>query len=364
MRRERIAKLRSFMQEGDCFLLSSAPSIYYFAGFNTYEGDALVLIPCEGKGIIVSDLRYRTQIEQETNLALFDVLMKRSELKESYLERLKVEKPLLDVFYRLRIEDQYLSTDQYLEIQKLWPGIEILPCSLLMLNIRSVKNESEITLIKKAIEITEKALTETLPLIKVGTTEKDIAVEISYRQRKFGASSDAFSLIVLSGERSALIHGEPSEKKIEAGDILQFDIGAVYEGYHSDISRVVIVGGQPTPKQCAIYGIVRMIQETMIVKIKPGVNLKEVHLEHEKLLQDAGFAAWHGLGHGVGLEIHEWPNVNILDFIAEPGQVVTVEPGIYIPGWGGMRIEDMVLVTKSGYEVLTSFSKNLLFLDA
>ncbi len=294
---KRITHLRSLMEAGDCFLLTSAPSIYYFAGFNTYEGDALVLIPCEGKGIIVSDLRYRTQIEQETNLALFDVLMKRSELKESYLERLKVEKPLLDVFYRLRIEDQYLSTDQYLEIQKLWPGIEILPCSLLMLNIRSVKNESEITLIKKAIEITEKALTETLPLIKVGMTEQDIAAEISYRQRKLGAKCDAFSLIIVSGERSALIHGEPGEKKIEAGDILQFDIGCIYEGYHSDISRVVIVGGQSTPRQDEVYNIVRMIQEAMIEKIKPGVNFKEIHLEHKKLLKDAGFKVWHGLGH-------------------------------------------------------------------
>ncbi|MDP3052157.1 MAG: Xaa-Pro peptidase family protein [bacterium] len=360
MIKERIAKLRSFMDKCYCFLLSSVPSIYYFTGFNTYEGDALVLIPCEGKGIIVSDLRYKTQIKEEADPALFDVLMTRPEFKESYLERLEAENLFLGS--RFRVEDRYFNMNQYLEIQRLWPNIEILPCSLLMLNIRSVKDEGEISLIKKAIEITEKALSETLSLIKVGTTEKDIAAEISYRQRKLGASADAFSLIVLSGERSALIHGEPGEKKIEAGDILQFDIGAVYKGYHSDLSRVVIVGGQPTSKQCEIHGFVRMIQEAMIEKIKPGVNFKELNLEHEKLLKGAGFEVWHGLGHGVGLEIHEWPNVAMQDFIAKTGNVVTVEPGIYIPGWGGVRIEDMVLVTETGHEILTSFSKELLVL--
>ncbi len=357
MRDERIAKLRSFMEPGDYFLLSSVPSIYYFIGFNTYEGDALVLIPCEGKGIIVSDLRYKTQIEEEADPALFDFLMTRS--GQTYLESLVAETPPLR---RIRVEDRYLNMNQYLEIQKLWPNVEILPCSLLMLNIRSVKEAGEILLIKKAIEITEKALTETLSLIKVGATEKDIAAEISCRQRKLGASADAFSLIVLSGERTALIHGEPGEKKIEAGDILQFDIGAVYKGYHSDLSRVVIVGGQPISKQCEIYGFIRMIQKEMIEKIKPGVNFKELNLEHEKLLKGAGFEVWHGLGHGVGLEIHEWPNVSMAEFTAEAGNVITIEPGIYIPGWGGVRIEDMALVTENGYEVLTSFSKELLVL--
>ncbi len=359
---KRITHLRSLMEAGDCFLLTSAPSIYYFAGFNTYEGDALVLIPCEGKGIIISDLRYKTQIEEEADLEIFDVLMIRPELKESYLKRLMAEN--LSLGSRFRVEDEYLSMNQHLEIQRLWPKIEILPCSNLMLNIRSVKDEKEISLIKKAIEITEKALAETLGMIKVGVAEKDIAAEISYRQKKLGASADAFSLIVLSGERTALIHGEPGERAIRVGDILQFDIGCVYEGYHSDLSRVVVVGNRPTPKQCEIHGIVRMIQETVMAKIKPGVNLKEIHLEHEKLLKDAGFEAWHGLGHGVGLEIHEWPHVNILDFIAEFGQIFTVEPGIYIPGWGGIRIEDMVLITETGHEVLTSFPKELLVLDS
>jgi len=357
MRDERIAKLRSFMEPGDCFLLSSAPSIYYFTGFNTYEGDALVLMPCEGKSVIVSDLRYKTQIEQEVDPALFDFLMKQP--GQTYLESLVAETLPLR---RIRVEDECLNMNQYLGIQRLWPNVEILPCSLLMLNIRSVKEAGEILLIKKAIEITEKALTETLSLIKVGMTEKDVAAEISYRQRKLGASADAFSLIVLSGERSALIHGEPGEKKIEAGNILQFDIGAVYKGYHSDLSRAVIVGGQPTSKQCEIYGFVRMIQKEMIEKIKPGVNFKELNLEHEELLKGAGFEVWHGLGHGVGLEIHEWPNVSMAEFTAEAGNVVTIEPGIYIPGWGGIRIEDMVLVTEDGYEVLTSFPKELLVL--
>ena len=361
MREERIAKLRSFMEPGDCFLLSSAPSIYCFTGFNTYEGDALVLIPCEGKGTIVSDLRYKTQIKEEADPALFDFLMIRPGLKESYLERLKAEN--LSLGSRFRVEDRYLNMNQYLEIQRLWPNIEILSCSLLMLNIRSVKDAGEILLIKKAIEIAEKALVETLSLVKIGMTEKEIAAEISYRQRKFGASADAFSLIVLSGERTALIHGGPGEKKIEAGDILQFDIGCVYKGYHSDLSRVVIIGSQPTSRQCEVYGFVRIIQKEIMEKIKPGVNFKELNLEHEKLLKEAGFEVWHGLGHGVGLEIHEWPNVNTQDFIAEAGNVVTIEPGIYIPGWGGVRIEDMVLVTEDGFEILTSFPKELLVLD-
>ena len=357
--RSRLSNLRgSMVSRGDCFLLTSASAIYYFSGFKNGEG--MVLIPFEGENAIVTDGRYETQIEEEVDSGLFNILITPT---GEYLKTLKEKIPY---FSRLCVEDKSLLLENFLEIKEFWPGVEIVPTSDLILEIRSLKEEGEILLIKKAVKITEKAIKEVLPLIKVGISENDVAAEITYRQKKMGAEGDAFSLQVLAASHSALPHGRAGERIIKKGDLLQFDIGCVYEGYHSDISRAVVVGDRPTDEQKKIHQIVLDIQEQMIASIKPGVKLDELFFRHRDLLKSAGYEDRHSLGHGVGLEIHEWPSLGARikrKFKAAPGQVFTVEPGIYLPGWGGIRIEDMVLVTEDGHKVLTRFPKDLAVLD-
>lgn len=362
----RIIHLRSFMEEGDYFLLSSAPSIYYFTGFKAGENTGIVLIPHEGRSIVVSDKRYETQIENEVDAELFDILMMEPAKGHlDYLDALKEKISLAGV--RLHTERDSFLVKQFFKIKEFWPDVEIIfPPRLTLdfaLSVRAIKDDGEISLIKRAIGITEKVLVETLPYVKVGVSENDIAAEISYRQKKTGAERDGFSLQILAGDHAALPHGVASERKIKKSDILQFDIGCVYEGYHSDISRVVMVGVKPTEKQIEIYRIVREIQEDMISRIKPGVMLNELYWLHCNLLKNYGYESKHGLGHGVGLEIHELPGVSVSESRAELNQVFTVEPGIYIPGWGGVRIEDVVLATEDGCKVLTKFPKDLTVLD-
>lgn len=367
MRNERIAKLRSFMKLGDYFLLSNAASIYYFTGFRADENTGIVLIPYEGKGMVVSDKRYEVQIKNEVDAELFDIVMMRSDKGHlDYLDALKEKISLIGA--RLHTERDSFLAKQFFKIKEFWPDVEIIfPPRLTLdfaLSVRAIKDDGEISLIKRAIGITEKVLVETLPYVKVGVSENDIAAEISYRQKKTGAEGDSFTLQILSGKHSALPHGKAGEKIIEKGDILQFDIGCIYKGYHSDISRVVVVGAKPTEKQIEIYRIVREIQEDMISRIKPGVMLDELYWLYCNLLKNHGYETKHGLGHGVGLEIHELPGVSVSESRAELNQVFTVEPGIYIPGWGGVRIEDVVLVTEDGCEILTKFPKDLAVLDA
>lgn len=357
--RSRLLNLRGLMaNRGDCFLLTSTSAIRYFSGFKNGEG--MALIPFEGENVIVTDNRYKTQIEEEVDSGLFDILVPPA---GDYLKELKEKIPY---FSRLCVEDGFLVLADFLKIKKLWPDAEIIPASDLILEIRSLKEEEEILLIKKAVKITEKALKEVLPLIKIGISENDIGAEITYRQKKMGAESDSFPLQILAGSHSALPHGRASKKIIKNGDLLQFDIGCVYEGYHCDISRIAVVGAQPTDEQKKIHQIVLDIQEQMIASVEAGVKLEELFFRHCDLLESAGYKAQHGLGHGVGLEIHEWPNIGMgieRKFKAAPNQIFTIEPGIYIPGWGGVRIEDMVLVTENGHEVLTKFPKDLLILD-
>lgn len=354
----RISRLRERMREGDNFLITSSASLRYFSCFAAHSGVGIALItPLEGKSTIITDGRYKTQIEEEVSDELFDIVIS----NRGYLAALKEKLPIIGP--RLHIEESDLSVDSFLRIKELWPTTEIIPSSRLILNDRAIKDDGEFLLIMRALRITERALEETLSLIKVGVSEQDIAAEISYRQKKSDAQADAFPLQVLAGEHSSWPHGEAGKRIIKKGDILQFDIGCVFAGYHSDLSRVAVVGARPTVKQLGIHRAVRSIQEEMISKIEPGVRLDELFLLYDDLLRGYGYQFQHFLGHGVGLEIHEFPHLSREEAVAEVGQVFTIEPGIYIPDWGGMRIEDVVRVTERGCEVLTGFSKNLLILD-
>ena len=221
-----------------------------------------------------------------------------------------------------------------------------------------VKDREEVAEIRRAIDQAERAFTVLRASLRPEQTEKEVADNLEHQMRLFGAKRASFESIVAVGPRAALPHARPTSQRIGASDFVLVDWGAD-SLYKSDLTRVLVTGKIP-PKLERIYGVVLKAQLRGIEAIRPGISCEEVDSAARKVIEDAGFGRnyGHGLGHGIGLDIHEGPRLgqgqkNIL----QPGMVVTVEPGIYLPGWGGVRIEDDVLVTKTGHEVLTSLPK-------
>lgn len=239
-----------------------------------------------------------------------------------------------------------------------------MPVSGVVEKLRLIKTESEIKILKEAADIADAAFKHILEFIRPGVTELEVSNELEFFMRKAGAISSSFDIIVASGYRSALPHGVASDKIIETGDFVTLDFGAYYKGYVSDITRTVAVG-KPDDKLKEIYGIVLEAQLRGLAGIKPGMTGKEADALTRNFIAQKGYGEnfGHSTGHGIGLEVHEGPALSIKsDTVLEPGMVVTVEPGIYIPGLGGVRIEDDTLITKDHNETLNHSTKELIIL--
>ncbi len=244
-------------------------------------------------------------------------------------------------------------------------GATLTPCRGLVENLRAIKSAEEIELIKKAVEITSEAFESTLPLVKPGMPERDLALEIEFRMKQAGAEDLAFDLIVASGPRSSLPHGRATERRLRAGEFVVFDIGARYRGYHSDMTRTVFTG-RPDEAARRLYQTVLEAQQRGIESVAPGAEARAVDAAARGVIAAAGHGErfGHGTGHGVGLEVHEAPRIGARSReVLAPGMVLTIEPGIYIPGGGGVRIEDIVVVTESGHSVLTPTPKDFWSLE-
>ncbi|MBA7622803.1 Aminopeptidase YpdF [subsurface metagenome] len=222
-------------------------------------------------------------------------------------------------------------------------------------NLRRIKDQGEIKSIKKAIRITENALANTLRKIRIHIPEKELSALLEYEIKKRGAEGSAFDPIVAFGKRTSYPHSKPSRAKLRKGDLIKIDCGAIYRGYSSDLTRTFVLGGA-TKRQRRIYSFLYHAQSEAIEKIRPGIECSRIDRVARDIITKEGYGKFfgHGLGHGIGREVHEGPYLKVEDHTPlEPGMVLTIEPGIYIPGWGGMRIEDMVLVTEKGCEVLS-----------
>lgn len=234
---------------------------------------------------------------------------------------------------------------------------------LVLDQLRMQKDAEELKLTRKAVEIADAAFQHVLTLIRPGLTEKEVAWELENHMRRMGSQKPAFDTIVASGVRGALPHGRASEKVINSGELVTMDFGAVYEGYHSDMTRTICVG-KADAKQREVYEVVRKAQLAGVAAVQAGKLGQEVDAVARQVIADAGYGDYfgHGLGHGVGLAIHEEPRLSPANttIALDPGMLVTVEPGIYIPEWGGIRIEDTVLVSANGCEILTASSKELI----
>lgn len=239
------------------------------------------------------------------------------------------------------------------------PGL--IPCRGLIEGLRAIKTSDELELIQRAVDIAARALEATLPLARAGAVERDLALEIELRVREQGAEGLAFPPIVASGPRSSLPHGRATDRAIGPGEFIVFDIGALFRGYHSDMTRTVHAGAAGGEAR-RIYETVLEAQTRAIEAVRPGVPAQDVDRAAREVIEKAGHGQdfGHGTGHGVGLEVHEAPRVGAksTDVLAS-GMVLTIEPGIYVRGAGGVRIEDMVLVTPSGHRVLTPTRKDL-----
>lgn len=244
----------------------------------------------------------------------------------------------------------------YEELKNKLDSVQLVPAKNIIEDIRIVKEPLEIELIRQSIKITERAFRGVKEMIRQGAREDEIAIEMEYRLRKEGAEKVAFDTIIASGERGALPHGKASNKIIKNGELVIVDFGSMYKGYNTDCTRTLSTDGF-NARQEEIYKTVLMAQREAIKSVKPGLKASEIDSKARGFIADAGYGEnfGHSTGHGVGLEVHEEPRIaeGQNDIIRE-GSVFTIEPGIYIQGWGGVRIEDMVLVTKDGCEVLTS----------
>jgi Xaa-Pro aminopeptidase len=338
----------------DAFLVTFLPHLRYLSGFSGSNGIGIVT---DESAYLITDGRYAEQVKEEVQG--WKVLI----TGDSLFEKVKKQN-ILQPGVRVGFDGNTVLYTQFTSVKKMFPKVKFLPKADVIEKIAAVKDDDEIKNIRKAVTITDKTFSEILPLIKPGISELDIAAEISYRQRKHGAEGDAFDTIVASGERSALPHGRATSKKIGSGELLTLDFGAVYNGYHSDMTRTVSVG-KVSAEAKKIYSIVLTAQQQAIEAAHSGMKSKDLDAVARGYIRKQGYDKFyrHSLGHGIGLQIHEPPRISVLSSaILEQGNVVTIEPGIYIPNLGGVRIEDDIIIHNGKCEILNTSPKEFIAL--
>lgn len=352
----KINKLRQLFKERkiDGIILSSHYNRSYITGFT---GTAGVVVISEKEAKIITDFRYVEQAKEQADG--FEVIEHTNSLLAEISNQLKKMG-----IQNLGFEKNHTTYHTYEEYKEQFSQIELIPTSGLVEKLRLIKDDQEIKILKEAAEIADAAFEHIISYIRPGLTEKDVSNELEFFMRKAGAVSSSFDIIVASGLRSALPHGVATDKVIEKGELVTLDFGAYYKGYCSDITRTVAVG-KPIDELTRIYETVFEAQQRGMNGIKPGMTGKEADALTRDYIRDQGYGQYfgHSTGHGLGMEVHEGPSLSMKsDTVLSPGMVVTVEPGIYIPGVGGTRIEDDTIITKNGNESLTHSTKKLLII--
>lgn len=350
-----IQKLQQTLENGEAYIVSSPENRRYLTRFSSSDG---YLIITNKEAVFLTDSRYieaaNKTVEGCSEIAQLNYL---SVQLPKYIKNLGISK--------IFTESARLTVDEFNFIAK------IASCEITaeradgeINSLRRKKSEEEKECILKAQAIAEKAFDHVLGFISTDKTEKDIALELDFFMLKNGAEAISFETIAVSGTNSSMPHGVPNNKKIEKGDFITMDFGAVVNGYHSDMTRTVAVGSVST-KQAEVYETVLNAQLASLAALKDGVSGFDADKAARDIISAAGYGGYfgHGTGHGVGIEIHEEPRLSFKsDKILAEGDVVTVEPGIYLPSEFGVRIEDMAFITKNGCENLTKSPKNLIII--
>ena len=354
MYRERLIRLRKYLREQglDGVVVSKLENLHYFSGFT---GDDSMLVIGMNTAQLVTDFRYVEQAAEEAP----DFQVKKQE--KGLLKRV-AEIINEDGLSKVGFEGGSLCYDWHRKIAGQLHDVDFTH-SVSLDSLRQVKSQEELACIRRAMEIGDEAFEYILTYIRPGISELDVAAALENCMRQKGSQRPSFDTIVASGKRGSLPHGTATEKLINVGEFVTMDYGAVYKGYHSDMTRTVCMG-RADEKQRHVYSTVLKAQELGVSLVQPGASGKEVDRLVRQQIAEAGYGRYfgHGLGHSVGLEIHEEPRLSpssTCEALAE-NMLVTVEPGIYIPDWGGVRIEDTVVVKEGGCEILTHSPKELI----
>ena len=361
--RARQQRLRSYLTSSglSALLVSHQPNVRYLTGFTGSSG--ALLVPVKGTPTFFTDGRYAEQSAEEVTGA--KVRITSTSALRAAAEAAAKQKG------RVGFEAQKISVADFQALKKIDPRLK--PTSEIVEKLRWIKDADELRMIRGAIDLASRVFDAVVPEVAPGVLESALAAEIEYMSKRLGAAGMSFDTIVASGKRSALPHGRASNTSVAAKGFVIFDFGVIVDGYCSDMTRTVHVGR--TDKRVErVYSAVLEAQLAGINAVKAGVETSQVDQAARRVLEKAGLGGYftHSTGHGVGLEIHESPGLrkkpkaagikNVKADRLQAGMVITIEPGVYIPGWGGVRIEDMVLVTDSGCEVLTPTAKELVVL--
>jgi Xaa-Pro aminopeptidase len=357
----RLAALRGLFDEHeiDALVVTTLANIRYLTGFS---GSAGVLTVTRDAALLTTDGRYRTQsaeqLEKAGAAAQVEITIGSVSAQRDAAQKI-LDTP--DV-RRVGLEADNITWSG----QRVWADLvhaeRLVATSNAVEALRERKDAAEIARMERAAAIADAALFDTLPLMSQGVSEEHFALELDTAMRRRGAESTAFDTIVAAGENSAKPHHRPGGRRIEQGDPVVVDFGATFEGYRSDMTRTFCVGTDPEGELARIFEVVRTSQAAGAQAVRPGISAKEVDDVCRRVIAEAGWAERfeHGTGHGVGLDIHEAPTVSQLGTaILAPGFVVTVEPGVYVPGHGGVRVEDTLVVTEDGARPLTRFTKDI-----
>ena len=342
--RRRLAELKL-----DGMVVTAPDNVRYLSGFSGSLGYLLI---GQETAEIVGDSRYWIQMEEEA--PAFALIRARASLTTWALAADRVQ---AHGWHRIGFESEHLTVDQYERLRaSLADGLELVPTRGLVEAIRMVKTAEEIEILRLVARIAGRAFDRVRAAIQPGMRERDVAFLLEQTFRELGADGASFETIVAAGERGALPHGRASDRVLERGDLVVVDFGARAGGYNSDTTRTVVIG-EPSAEQRRVIDAVARAQQESMKLMRPGMTADAVDRRARETLASQPHAFQHGLGHGIGLQVHERPYLSASDETPlRPGMVITNEPGIYIPGWGGVRLEEMVLITESGPEVITPAS--------
>ncbi len=348
----RLGRLRNTLieQNVDAILISQPDNRRYLSGFT---GSAGILLISSDRAVLATDFRYYEQVShQAPDFELAKITTKPSDLLPELLADVGLK--------RLGFESQHMTVDQLREWSQVTGDIEWVPLKGTVEKLRAVKDEDELEAVRRSTALTDAAFAHFLDVIKPGMTEREAAWQIEAYMRTHGASRIAFAPIVAAGPSGAMPHARPGDHEIQPGEPIVIDIGCVVDGYCSDMTRTICLG-QPSEKYLEVWNIVREAQQAAEDGIHAGVSGAEAHALAGDVIEAAGYGDYfgHGLGHGVGLVIHESPRASRLwDGTLEAGMILTIEPGIYLPGEFGVRIEDLAIIRADGVEILTQTPKS------
>ena len=352
---QRISQLRkNFTDDYQAFLVTNPNNVQYLCGFSGSCGTLLIM---RQQAVFFTDFRYKEQSAAQIGDAARIVVVKKSiadslakEIKKAKITDLGVEKSM--------------SLNLFLTYADLFK-VKLVPVGGLVENLRQIKDAEELECLKKAFRIADDSFAELMKIIKPGMRETEVAAHLEFFMKMRGSSDPSFATIIASGPNSSRPHAQVSPRKLKACEMVKIDFGATYGGYHSDMTRTIFLG-KATARFKKIYSIVLQAQTKAIEALKVGVVCRKVDAVARKIITDAGYGEnfGHGLGHSLGLDVHEMPSLSkrCVDKV-EAGMFFTVEPGIYLPGWGGIRIEDTFMVQPNGLLRLTLTPNHLLEID-